>query len=135
MRAVRVHNFGGPEVLKNEEIAVPEPKAGEARVKIEAIGLNYIDIYQRTGLYPLPLPFTLGREAAGLVEATGPNVTEVKVGDRVAYAMEPGAYAEYAVVPAWKLVPVPADVDTPLRRRDHASGDDCPLPSSQHLPA
>ena len=112
MRAVRVHNFGGPEVLKNEEIAVPEPKAGEARVKVEAIGLNYIDIYQRTGLYPLPLPFTLGREAAGLVDATGPNVTEVKVGDAVAYAMEPGAYAEYAVVPAWKLVPVPANVDT-----------------------
>jgi len=111
MKAVRVHNFGGAEVLKNEEIAVPEPKAGEARVKIEAIGLNYIDIYQRTGLYPLPLPFTLGREAAGLVDATGPNVTEVKVGDRVAYAMEPGAYAEYAVVPAWKLVPVPANLD------------------------
>jgi NADPH:quinone reductase len=112
MRAVRVHNFGGAEVLKNEEIAVPEPKAVEARVKIEAIGLNYIDIYQRTGLYPLPLPFTLGREAAGLVDAIGPNVTEVKVGDRVAYAMEPGAYAEYAVVPAWKLAPVPANVDT-----------------------
>jgi NADPH2:quinone reductase len=112
MKAVRVHNFGGPEVLKNEEIAVPEPKAGEARVKIEAIGLNYIDIYQRSGLYPLPLPFTLGREAAGLVDATGPNVTEVKVGDRVAYAMEPGAYAEHAVVPAWKLVPVPDNVDT-----------------------
>jgi len=113
MKAVRVHNFGGPEVLKNEEIAVPEPKAGEARVKIEAIGLNYIDIYQRTGLYPLPLPFTVGREAAGLVDATGPNVTAVKVGDRVAYAMEPGAYAEYAVVPAWKLVPVAANVDIP----------------------
>jgi NADPH:quinone reductase len=112
MKAVRVHNFGGPEVLKNEEIAVPEPKAGEARVKIEAIGLNYVDIYQRTGLYPLSLPFTLGRESAGLVDATGPNVAEVKVGDRVAYAMEPGAYAEYAVVPAWKLVPVPANVDT-----------------------
>jgi NADPH2:quinone reductase len=112
MKAVRVHNFGGPEVLKNEEIAVPEPKAGEARVKIEAIGLTYLDIYQRSGLYPLPLPFTLGREAAGLVDATGPNVTEVKVGDRVAYAMEPGAYAEHAVVPAWKLVPVPDNVDT-----------------------
>ena len=111
MRAVRVHKYGGPDVLTNDEIEVPEPKAGEARVKIEAIGLNYIDIYQRTGLYPLPLPFTLGREAAGLVDATGPNVTEVKVGDRVAYAMEPGAYAEYAVVPAWKLVPVPANVD------------------------
>jgi NADPH2:quinone reductase len=112
MKAVRIHNYGGPEVLTVEEIPVPEPQAGQARVKIEAIGINYIDIYQRTGLYPLQTPFTLGREAAGTVEAVGPNATEVKVGDRVAYAMEPGAYAEYAVVPAWKLVPVPAKIDS-----------------------
>jgi NADPH2:quinone reductase len=112
MKAVRVHKCGGPEVLTYEEIPVPEPKAGEARVKIEAIGLNFIDVYQRTGLYQSPLPFTLGREAAGTVDAVGPNATEVKVGDRVAYAMEPGAYAEYAVVPAWKLVPVPAKLDS-----------------------
>ena len=112
MKAVRVHNYGGPEVLTYEEIPVPEPKAGEARVKIEAIGLNFIDVYQRTGLYQLPLPFTLGREAAGTVDAVGPNATEVKVGDRVAYAMEPGAYAEYAIVPAWKLVPVPVKLDS-----------------------
>jgi NADPH2:quinone reductase len=112
MKAVRVHNYGGPEVLTYEEIPLPEPKAGEARVKIEAIGLNFIDVYQRTGLYQLPLPFTLGREAAGTVDAVGPNATEVKVGDRVAYAMEPGAYAEYAIVPAWKLVPVPAKLDS-----------------------
>ncbi len=112
MKAIRVHQYGGPEVLIYEEIPIPEPKAGEARVKIEAIGLNYIDIYQRTGIYQLPLPFTLGREAAGIVDAVGPNATEVKVGDRVAYAMEPGAYAEYAVVPAWKLVPVPAKLDS-----------------------
>lgn len=112
MKAVRVHKHGGPEVLTYEEIPVPEPKAGEARVKIEAIGLNFIDVYQRTGLYQSPLPFTLGREAAGTVDAVGPNATEVKVGDRVAYAMEPGAYAEYAVVPAWKLVPVPAKLDS-----------------------
>jgi NADPH2:quinone reductase len=111
MKAVRVHNYGGPEVLTHEEIAMPEPGAGEARVRIEASGLNYIDVYQRTGLYPLPLPFTLGREAAGYVDRIGPGVTEVKPGDRVAYAMEPGAYAEYAVVPSWKLVPVPAEVD------------------------
>ncbi|MGH7947604.1 MAG: alcohol dehydrogenase catalytic domain-containing protein, partial [Candidatus Binataceae bacterium] len=96
MKAVRVHKYGGPEVLTYEDIAMPEPKAGEARVKIEAIGLNYIDIYQRTGLYQLPLPFTLGREAAGIVDAVGPGAPEVKVGDRVAYAMEPGAYAEFA---------------------------------------
>ena len=112
MKAVRVHKCGGPEVLTYEDIAVPEPKAGEARVKIEAIGLNYIDVYQRTGLYQLPTPFTLGREAAGIVDAVGPNATEVRVGERVAYAMEPGAYAEFAVVPAWKLVPVPAKLDS-----------------------
>ena len=112
MKAVRVHKYGGPEVLTYEEVPVPDPKAGEARDKIEAIGLNFIDVYQRTGLYQLPLPFTLGREAAGTVDAVGPNATEVKVGDRVAYAMEPGAYAEYAIVPAWKLVPVPAKLDS-----------------------
>lgn len=112
MKAIRVHQYGGPEVLKYEEIPLPEPGAGEARVKIEAIGLNYIDIYQRTGLYPLTVPFTLGREGAGVVDAVGPNVTEVKKGDRVAYAMEPGSYAEYAVVPAWKLVPLPRTLDT-----------------------
>ena len=111
MKAVRVHKFGGPEVLTLEDIPVPEPKAGEARVKIEAIGLNYIDIYQRTGLYPLQTPFTLGSEAAGVVDAVGEGVTEVKKGDRVAYAMVPGSYAEYATVPAWKLVPVPANID------------------------
>src|SRR3989337_1123820 len=78
MKAVRVHQYGGPEVLRYEEIPVPEPGAGEARVKIEAIGLNYIDIYQRTGLYPLKVPFTLGMEGAGIVDTVGPNVTEVK---------------------------------------------------------
>ena len=112
MKAVRVHQCGGPEALKYEEIPLPEPKAGEARVKIEAIGLNYVDVYQRTGLYQQPLPFTVGREAAGIVDAVGPNATEVKAGDRVAYAMEPGAYAEYAAVPAWKLVPLPAKLDS-----------------------
>ena len=112
MRAVRIHKYGGPEVLSNEDIPIPEPKSGEARVNIEAIGLNFIDIYQRTGLYQLPLPFTLGREAAGTVDAVGPGATDLKVGDRVAYAMEPGAYAEYAIVPAWKLVPVPDKIDS-----------------------
>lgn len=112
MKAIRVHEYGGPDVLRYEDIPPPEPGAEEARVKIEAIGLNYIDIYQRTGLYPLTVPFTLGREGAGVVDAVGPNVTEVKKGDRVAYAMEPGSYAEYAVVPAWKLVPLPRTLDT-----------------------
>ncbi len=112
MKAMSVHEFGGPDVLKYEDLPVPEPGAGEARVKIEAIGLNYIDIYQRTGLYPMELPFTLGREAAGVVDAVGADVTEVKKGDRVAYAMVPGSYSEYAVLPARRLVPLPKDLDT-----------------------
>ncbi len=112
MKAIRIHNYGGPEVLTQEDIAVPEPKAGEARVKLAAIGLNYIDIYQRTGLYPLQTPFTLGMEGAGIVEAIGDGVTEVKTGDRVAYAMILGSYAEYAIVPAAKLAPLPANVDS-----------------------
>jgi NADPH2:quinone reductase len=110
MKAIVVHNCGGPEVLTYHETEAPTPKAGEALVKLEAIGLNYIDVYHRTGLYPLPRPFIPGMEAAGTVEAIGPDVTDVAVGDRVAYAMQPGAYAEYAAVPAWKLVNVPASV-------------------------
>src|SRR5499426_4880497 len=111
MKAVRVHKYGGPEVLTPEEIPVPEPKVGEARVKIEAAGVNYIDIYQRTGLYPMKTPFTLGTEGAGIVDAVGPDVTEVKKGDRVGYAMIPGSYAEYAIVPAVRLVPVPPNIE------------------------
>ena len=111
MKAVRVHKYGGPEVLTLEEIPVPEPKGGEARVKIEAIGVNFIDIYQRTGLYPLQTPFTLGMEGAGVVDEVGEGVKEVKKGDRVAYAMILGSYAEYAIVPASKLAPLPANVD------------------------
>jgi NADPH2:quinone reductase len=110
MKAIRVHITGGPEVLQFEEIALPEPQAGEARVKIHAAGVNYIDTYQRSGLYQVPRPFTLGQEAAGIVDAVGADVTEVQVGDRVAYASALGAYAEYAVVPAWRLVRVPEDI-------------------------
>lgn len=111
MKAVRVHKYGGPEVLTLENVPVPEPKAGEARVKIEAAGVNFIDIYQRTGLYPLQTPFTLGMEGAGTVDAVGDGVSEVRPGDRVAYAMILGSYAEYAVVPAWKLALLPANID------------------------
>ena len=110
MKVIRVHALGGPEVLQYEDIAKPEPGNGEARVKIEASGVNYIDTYQRSGLYKVPLPFTLGQEAAGTVDAVGAGVTEVKVGDRVAYASVMGAYAEYAIVPAWRLVTVPQGV-------------------------
>jgi NADPH2:quinone reductase len=111
MKAIRIHNYGGAEVLVLDDIPVPEPKPGEARIKIEAIGVNYIDIYHRTGLYPLKPPFTLGMEAAGTVDATGEGVTEVRNGDRVAYAMVAGSYAEYAIVPAAKLAPLPANLD------------------------
>lgn len=111
MKAIRIHNHGGPEVLTYEDVPLPEPRAREARVKIEASGVNFIDIYHRTGLYPTNRPCILGSEGAGVVDAVGEGVTEVKQGDRVAYAMIPGSYAEYAVVPAGKLVPVPDDID------------------------
>ena len=111
MKTVRVHQYGGLEALKVEEVPIPEPKEGEARVKIEAIGVNFIDIYHRLGRYQGSLPLTLGQEAAGTVDAVGPNVIEVKPGDRVTYASVQGAYAEYAIVPTWRLVPIPAGVD------------------------
>lgn len=110
MKAIRVHGVGGPEVLVLEDVSDPRPKPDEALVRIEAAGVNFIDVYHRTGLYPLPLPFTPGMEAAGVVEAVGSDVTDVRPGDRVAYAMSVGAYAERAVVPSWKLVPVPQEV-------------------------
>ena len=112
MKALRVHQYGGIDAIKYEDIPTPEPGASEARVKIEAAGVNYIDVYQRTGLYQLKLPFTLGMEGAGTVDAIGSGVTEVKKGDRVAYSMIPGAYAEYAVVPAARLVPLPQNIDS-----------------------
>jgi NADPH:quinone reductase len=111
MKAVRVNQFGGLEALKVEDVPPDEPGDGEARVKIEAIGVNFLDIYQRMGRYQSSPPFTLGQEAAGIVDAVGQNVTDIKAGDRVAYASVQGSYAEYAVVPAWRLVPVPAGVD------------------------
>jgi NADPH2:quinone reductase len=110
MRAVRVHRPGGPEVLRYEDVATPEPKAGEALVELEAVGVNFIDIYKRTGLYKLPLPATLGEEGAGKVVAVGEGVTDVRVGDRVAWASVLGAYAELALVPASRLVPLPSEI-------------------------
>jgi len=112
MKAVRVHAHGGPEALSYEDVPEPQPKAGEALVRIDAAGLNYIDVYSRVGQYKAELPFTLGLEAGGTVTATGPNVSDVKVGDKVAYTGVPGAYAEYAVVPAQRLVVLPAGVST-----------------------
>ena len=111
MKAMRIHANGGPEVLVLEDIPDPTPGPGEAVVKIEAAGLNYIDVYYRTGLYKAQLPLTLGHEGAGVVTAVGPNVTEVGVGDRVAYTGVPGAYAQMAAVPAARLVKLPDGVD------------------------
>lgn len=114
MHAIRMHGYGGPEVLRYEEAPLPEPGVGEARVKIDAVGVNYVDIYQRRGQYPDPLPVTPGREAAGVVDVVGPGVSDVQPGARVVYAMHVGSYAEYAVVPAWKLVPIPEALDERL---------------------
>src|SRR5215831_13554481 len=112
MKTIRIHKTGGPDVLTLEEVPTPQPGPGEALVKLEAIGVNFIDVYYRTGLYKAPaLPYTPGMEGAGTVAAVGSDVTNLKPGDRVAYAMSAGAYAEYAVVAAWKLVRLPADVD------------------------
>jgi NADPH2:quinone reductase len=106
--AIRIHRTGGPEVLQWEEFAVGDPGPGEARLRQTAIGLNYIDTYQRSGLYKLALPSGLGGEGAGIVEAVGGGVTDIKVGDRVAYCGgPPGAYAEVRVLPADRLVKLP----------------------------
>jgi NADPH2:quinone reductase len=105
MKAIRVNEHGGPEVLSYEDVEVPKPGEGEARVKLAASGVNFIDIYQRSGLYPLETPFTLGLEGAGEVEAVGAGVEEISEGDYVAFAGVQGAYAEYIVAPAERLVP------------------------------
>ena len=104
MKAVRVNEYGGPEALSYEEVKKPAPGSNEVLIKIAAAGVNYIDTYQRSGLYQVPLPLTLGLEAAGVVEEVGDGVTKYNKGDRVAYTSVPGAYAEYASVPEEKLV-------------------------------
>ncbi len=111
MKAIRVHQPGGLETLQLEEIPTPTPGEGQALVRLQAIGVNFIDTYKRSGLYSVPTPFTVGEEGAGLVEAVGPGVTSVKPGDRVVYSNVQGSYAEYAVVPADKLVLIPPGLD------------------------
>jgi len=107
-KAIRLHKTGGPEVLRWEAVEVGEPGEGQARVRHTAVGVNFIDTYQRSGLYPISLPSVLGSEAAGVVEAVGPGVTFVKPGDRVAYAGgPPGSYSEVRLIPAHVLVPIP----------------------------
>ncbi len=111
MKAIRITQHGGPEVLTLAETAVPEPGAGQALIRVHAAGVNYVDTYFRSGLYKAPLPFTPGNEAAGVVEAVGEGVSGVKPGDRVAWIATFGAYAEYACVAAGQLVPVPEGTD------------------------
>lgn len=111
MKAVRVHTVGGPEVLQYDDVEIPKAGPGEAVVKIAASGLNYLDVQYRIGRLTVPTPFVIGSEASGVVTDVGPGVTEVKAGDRVGYAMTLGSYAEYAVVPAWKLVVLPPGLD------------------------
>ncbi len=112
MKAVRIHVPGGPDTLRYEDVPEPTPKPGHAVVKVDAAGLNYIDVYYRMGQYKAELPMTLGMEAAGTVAAVGANVSEVKVGDKVAYTGTPGAYAELALVPADRLIVLPAGLST-----------------------
>lgn len=109
--AMRIHEHGGAEKLRWETVEVGDPGPGQVRVRNAAVGLNFVDIYQRNGLYPMQLPFTLGSEGAGVVEAVGPKVKEFKAGDRVAYASPIGAYAEVLLRPAERLVKIPAGVD------------------------
>lgn len=118
MKAIRVHELGGPEVLRYEEVPTPKPEGNQALIKIEAAGVNYLDIYYRSGFhwgghYQRPLPYIPGAEAAGIVVAVGPEVSEVAVGDRVAYGISngQGSYAEMAAVPSWQLVKLPDRID------------------------
>ena len=113
MKAIVIHAYGGPEEMVLEDVALPEPGPGEARIRLAFAGVNYIDVYMRNGLYKRSdtyaqsLPLSLGMEGSGVVDAVGPGVEDLPVGTPVAWCLERGSYAEYAVVPAWKLVKVP----------------------------
>jgi NADPH2:quinone reductase len=111
MQAIQLHEHGGYDKLVASDIATPEPGKDEVRIKVMAAGLNYIDTYHRTGLYPVALPFTPGVEGAGVIDAVGPGVVGFSEGNRVAWAFHPGGYAEYAIVPAAKVVPVPDEIE------------------------
>ena len=112
MRAIRIESVGGPEVMKLVEMPTPAPGSGQALVRVEAAGVNFIDIYQRSGVYKLPLPFTPGQEGAGVVESVADGVREVRVGDRVAWAGPLGSYATHVLAAASRLVPIPRGVDS-----------------------
>jgi NADPH2:quinone reductase len=110
VKAIRIHKTGGPEVLQLDDIELPPPAADQVCVRHTVIGVNFIDTYHRGGLYPLPMPAIIGSEAAGRIEAVGANVRTLKVGDRVAYCMARGSYAEAANIPVWQAVKLPANV-------------------------
>ena len=112
MQAIRIHTYGGPDVLRLEDVPLPEPGPNDVRVKLEAIGVNFVDMYNRSGQYPFSLPGTVGSEGAGVVDASGSAVTDLRPGDRVASSAIPGACAEYAVAPAARLVRLPPAIDT-----------------------
>lgn len=112
MKAIQVETPGGPEALLLREVPLPEPKEGEARVRIEYAGVNFIDVYQRTGRYPGPRPFIPGNEGAGIVEAVGSGVSGIAVGQRVAWYWSFGSYAEAVTLPASKLIPLPEEIST-----------------------
>ena len=120
--AIRIHETGGPDVLKYGKIAVPPPGPGEILIRHTAIGLNFIDIYHRSGLYPLPLPFTPGTEGAGVVEALGEGVTTLKKGDHVAYASGPGSYTEQRVMPANRVVKIPNGISDEIAAASMVKG-------------
>jgi NADPH2:quinone reductase len=112
MKAIRIEAYGGPEVLRYVELPDPQPGAGQLRVRVEAAGVNFIDVYHRTGLYPGSLPLVLGQEGAGVVDGIGPGVSGFREGDRVGWASVPGGYAERALVPAERAVALPEGVDS-----------------------
>jgi NADPH2:quinone reductase len=112
VKAIRVHATGGPEVLRLEEVPVPVPAAGQVVIRVEAAGVNFVDVYYRQGLYPVSLPFTPGREAAGVIERVGEGVTTCRAGDRVASESLIGGYAEYALAAAERVVPLPQEVSS-----------------------
>jgi len=109
-KAVRFHKQGGPEVMQYDEVPVGDPGAGQVRIRHTAIGVNFVDIYQRSGLYPMQVPMTAGNEAAGVVDAVGQGVTDLKAGDRVAYTGLPGSYCDLRVVPAERMVKLPQGI-------------------------
>jgi NADPH2:quinone reductase len=112
VKAIVIEKHGGQEALQLKDVPLPEPGPEDVRIRQEAIGVNFIDVYHRTGLYPIPVPFTPGSEGAGTVDAVGDRVRDFRVGDPVAYAMGPGAYAEYVVLPAAKIVKIPESIST-----------------------